>query len=249
MKRLIKDAKLFYITKHNLQKELIEYNVHDYIHQLGVNNKPEIDVMHICTPFNEETFVKQTTDYINLVKPKLTIIHSTIAVGTTKEIIDETNGEFFVVHSPVVGVHPNLTEGILTFTKSIGGFSDEATELAENHLNELNVNTVVYDDANTTEAAKLFSTSYYGWNIMFNKEVMRFCEEHTLNFEQVYSNWNENYNKGYAKLDMKHVRRPVLDFIPGAVGGHCIQPNYKILDEKHNVKLAKVWRELHDDAL
>lgn len=60
------------------------------------NNK--IAFLHICFPFNEN-FVSLVVKEINLYKPKLTIIHSTIAVGTIRKIFKKT--KLPIVHSPI----------------------------------------------------------------------------------------------------------------------------------------------------
>ena len=60
-----------------------------------------IDVLHVCIPWNED-FIATVTKEIAEINPKLTIIHSTVAPGTTQKI----GG--MIVHSPIRGVHPNL---------------------------------------------------------------------------------------------------------------------------------------------
>jgi len=202
----------------------------------------KVDVMHICFGYNAK-FVVNVCNYIFKYKPELTIINSTVPVGTTEEITQITSAK--VVHSPVIGVHPNLYEGIMTFKKIIGG-ETLAIELAKTHFNNINVKTIVFDNSRTSEAAKLWSTSYYGWNIAFNKQMNHFCEENDVNFDQAYTDWNNNYNEGYETLDMNHVRRPVLKYMKGKTGGHCIKSNYDILENIHNVDLAKIWNRMNN---
>ena len=72
-----------------------------------------VEILHICFPWSNN-FVKIVKKEIKKIKPKLTIIHSTIAPGTTKKI----GG--MVVHSPIRGMHPRLFKGIKTFVKYIG---------------------------------------------------------------------------------------------------------------------------------
>ncbi|MBI3631475.1 MAG: hypothetical protein HY219_01235, partial [Candidatus Staskawiczbacteria bacterium] len=86
-----------------------------------------VDILHVCIPWSNN-FVKIIKKEINQIKPKITIIHSTIIPGTTKKI----GG--MIVHSPVRGVHPNLHKGIKTFVKYIGADNKKAGQLAEKHL-------------------------------------------------------------------------------------------------------------------
>ena len=44
----------------------------------------DIDVLHVCYPFQIKDFVGETARYIELFRPKLTIIDSTVGVGTTR---------------------------------------------------------------------------------------------------------------------------------------------------------------------
>src|SRR5437899_421555 len=61
----------------------------------------EVDIAHICYPFAIKDFVDETARYIELFRPALTIINSTVAVGTTRAIAKQTGA--VVVHSPVRG--------------------------------------------------------------------------------------------------------------------------------------------------
>ena len=63
-------------------------------------------VLHIAYPASKN-FVAVTKKYIKEYKPELTIVHSTVPVGTTRKIAP------FVVHSPVRGVHPKIEKAYL----------------------------------------------------------------------------------------------------------------------------------------
>jgi hypothetical protein len=176
------------------------------------------DVIHICIPYSErfDEAVEVYSDlYLN--SGGLIIIHSTVPLGTS--------AKFNAVHSPIRGVHPHLADGIRHFDKYFGGArSDEAAGI----FSWLGP-SVISEKSEDTEAMKLWDTTYYGWNIVFEKAVKAYCDEHKLNFKLVYTAANLSYNDGYAELGMEHVRRPVLKDYPGKIGGHCIIPNAKLL--------------------
>lgn len=181
----------------------------------------QFDVLHVCLP-SLKNFVGVTKKYIKEYRPKLVIIHSTVPVGTTKKIAP------FVVHSPIRGVHPHLEKGIKTFVKYFGGAkAKEAARLFE----QMGVRTQVFKKPETTELAKILDTTYYGWNILFCKEVKRICDKMKLDFDEVYTIPNEEYNEGYSKLGKSNVVRPVLRAMAGKIGGHCIIPNCELLDD------------------
>lgn len=182
--------------------------------------REKYDVIHICFPYSEkfEEVVKTYLD-LYLVTNGLVIIHSTVPVGTSTKC--------GAVHSPIRGVHPYLAEGIFTFKKFFGGA--RAPEAAYMWYGVTGTECATSPRAEDTEALKLWDTTYYGWNIVFEKAVKAYCDEDGLSFEVVYSWANESYNEGYARLGMNHVQRPVLKDHPGKIGGHCIIPNAKLL--------------------
>jgi len=177
------------------------------------------DVLHIAyPPFSG--FVKATKKYMREYGAPLVIVHSTVPVGTTKRLGASA------VHSPIRGVHPHLTKGIRTFVKYFGG--PKAVSAAR-YFSKLGIPVKTFKDAETTELLKILDTTYYGWNIMFAKEAKTLCEKFGVDFDDVYTVPNRDYNDGYAKLGMEHVTRPVLKYVRGKIGGHCVIPNTKLL--------------------
>ena len=182
-----------------------------------------VDILHVCIPYSNK-FVQIVKKEIREIKPKLTIIHSTVAPGTTKKI----GG--MVVHSPIRGIHPNLFEGIKTFVKYIGADNKKTASLAKKHFQSLGIKTKVFFPSVTTELGKLLDTTYYGLCIAWHGEMKKLCDKYSLDFEKAVTDFNKTYNKGYTKLGMKHVIRPVLTAPKGnIIGGHCIIPNAQIL--------------------
>jgi hypothetical protein len=183
-----------------------------------------VEILHICLPWSEN-FVEIVKKEIKKIKPKLTIIHSTVAPGTTKKI----GG--MIVHSPIRGVHPHLYEGIKTFVKYIGADNKKAAKLAQKHLENLGLKTKVFYPSVTTELGKLLDTSYYGLCIAWHGEMKKICDKLGVNFEEAVTDFNKTYNEGYKKLGKSNVVRPVL-YPPqktGGITGHCVIPNAQIL--------------------
>jgi len=190
-----------------------------------------VEILHICIPYNKN-FVEIVSKEVKQIKPKLVIIHSTIAPGTTKKIISKT-GNKMIVHSPVRGIHPHLYKGIKTFVKFIGAENKRAGEMAKKHLSSLGIKTEVFYPAKTTELGKLFDTTYYGLCIAWHGEMKRICDREKVDFEKVATAFNQTYNEGYKKLKMAHVVRPVLKPPQKFIGGHCIIPNTEILKKNY----------------
>jgi len=187
----------------------------------------ELDILHICIPWSNK-FINMVSGQIKESNPKLTIIHSTVALGTTKKLADKFDG--MVVHSPVRGVHPFLFKGIKTFVKYIGADDKKAGELAKKHLNSLGIKTKVLYPSMSSEALKIWDTTQYGMMIVLNKEIKKWCDKKGVDFEAVYTDANKTYNEGYKKLGRPEVLRPYLKNKSGKIGGHCVIPNCQILD-------------------
>lgn len=181
----------------------------------------EVDILNICLPFSDK-FVSIVNDYIVEYNPKVTIIHSTITVGTTKMIKGNS------VHSPVRGVHPNLKEGIETFVKFIGYNDEESLLLVKDHYTELGIKFEAINSSDATELAKLTSTTYYGLCIAWHGEMKKMCDKYDIDFD-VINKWTDTYNIGYDQLNMHNVIRPNLYPPSDGIGGHCIVPNVELM--------------------
>lgn len=190
----------------------------------NTNGKVEpFEVLNICYPPNKD-FVKITKEYIKKYNPKITIIHSTVAPGTTDKCGPN------VVHSPVHGKHPDISGGLMTWKKYIGG-PVFATQIACDFMAAAGIKARIVGNAKTSEISKILCTTYYGWNIVFMKEVVKICEKYDVNFGMVYSHWNMDYNEGCAEARDTHgmFMRPVLKPMPGKIGGHCVVENCHLL--------------------
>jgi UDP-N-acetyl-D-mannosaminuronate dehydrogenase len=173
------------------------------------------DVLHVCYPFQIADFVAETARYLDLFKPQLTIIHSTVAIGTTRAVADRTGMR--VVNSPVRGKHARMLADLRHYTKFIGGFDEESSRLAVDHLQSLGIKTRVLPSAEATEVAKLTETTYFGVLIAWAQEVERYCDALDVRYEDVIAFYKEI---GYL---------PPVEFSPGVIGGHCVMPNIEIL--------------------
>lgn len=186
-----------------------------------------IDILHICIPWSKN-FIETVKKEIKEIKPRLTIIHSTVAPGTTLRLA-QGKPKKMIVHSPVRGVHPYLYKGIKTFVKYIGADSQKAAKMAKEHFQSLGIKTKVFMPSITTELGKLLDTTYYGLVIAWHGEMKKLCDKYGINFDEAVADFNKTYNEGYIKLGKKNVVRPVLYPPRGGIGGHCIVENAQIL--------------------
>lgn len=184
------------------------------------------DVIHVCFPWSE-FFEGSVLEYQARYQPDLTVIHSTVPVGTSRRL--------GAVHSPVTGRHPDLAESVRTFVKFFGG--ERAAEAAA--LFPM-CRVEIVPDAETTEAGKLWATLQHGWLVALQKEAYRFAEAHGADPDIAYRRFNEAYNEGYAALGDPWFL-PTLRNMPGPIGGHCVIPNARMTPSR----IARVLLQLN----
>lgn len=200
-----------------------------------------VDVLHICFPYSKH-FVRDTLVYIENLKPRITIINSTVAVGTTDKITRKTKGES-IVHSPIIGDHNKLTLGISTFTKTIGAKSSYYGREASKHFKSAGLKTVVFSDPKTTELGKLLLTTQFALNIAFHQEMKRMCKKTNVNFDKTVREFKLIFNDGYCKI-RPNVIMPNL--FPGKIMGTCLMQNIEILKESNQSEFLKNIKASND---
>lgn len=207
------------------------HNIIEY--DIKWTEKPEgsFEVLLVCFPYTNN-FISNVLGYINEYNPKSTVIFSTVAVGTTSRIPN-------AVHSPVEGKHPFLGASVKAAKRFVGGRS----KLAIKFFEEAGYSPVVLEKPEFTEFLKLQSTSNYGLMIEFARYVKSVCDNMGMDYEYVKS-FNRAYNELYEQLDMYDYKRYILEPPQGNIGGHCIIPNAKILDEQYpSIFLKEIYRQ------
>lgn len=185
----------------------------------------DIDVMHVCYPFKINDFIGQTARYIKQYNPKLTVIHSTVAVGTTRAVAEQTGAT--VVNSPVRGKHTRMAADLLRYDKFVGGLDAASAERAARHFESVGMKTRVLSSCEATELAKLTETTYFGVIIAWAQEVERYCDQFGLNYDEVVSIYEEV------------PFFPPVKYFPGAIGGHCVMSNIEILGQSIQSDILK----------
>lgn len=172
--------------------------------------------MHVAIPWSEH-FVEEVRAYERLLRPELTVVHSTVPVGTC--------GPNGWCHAPVRGRHPHLEEGVRESPMVIGGQHAEQVAIA---LAKCGVKASFEDDPANTEAGKLWELAQLGIQVRVMQEIHDYCQQNDLDFHVVYTRFAQDYNEAYRQIDAKFVR-PVLDYQPGPLGGHCVAQNSPLL--------------------
>lgn len=183
-----------------------------------------IDVLHICFPYSP-TFVADILRYMDLYKPDHIVIYSTVPIGTTKKIKS-------AVHSPVEGKHPQLEESIRLSPRWIGANNESAAMFFKQMFRDKGMTPRVLEDSDYTEFLKLRSTAKYGINLVWTDYEAKVAKDLGMNFAHV-KQFDKDYNKLYQTMGMDWAQRYILDPPNGKIGGHCVVPNAKLLNESH----------------
>jgi len=195
-----------------------------------------IDYLHICIPYiNQSVFVDTVMEYIEKVKPRLTIIHSTIAPGTTRELMEESGTP--VAYSPIRGKHPWLKEHILFWPKWVTALPIEELDNAVSHLRSIGLKVRAYKgSAETLELAKLFETTYRALIIAWWQEIHRIARYFNADIVTIA--------KFLAEVNEVLGDRPIL--YPGVIRGHCLIPNTKILRDTYKSRFLDAILESNE---
>lgn len=192
-----------------------------YHETMGVDiNPPEkitkgVDVLHVCFPFQIPDFIGEVARYIKLFEPRLTVINSTVAVGTTRRVADRTGAA--VAYSPVRGKHARMLQDMVKYTKFVGALDRTAAETAAAHFESVGLTSKILSSPEAAEIAKLAETTYFGLMIAWAQEVERYADQAGQSYEEIVSFYDEI---GFF---------PQVKYFPGVIGGHCVMPNIKLL--------------------
>ncbi len=185
--------------------------------------------LHICLPYSKD-FVESVKDYQSIYMPEVTIIHSTVPIGTTAQIPN-------AVHSPIQGRHNRMKSDLLKYVKWISG--PKAND-AHAHMKSAGFHThAISTDSCVTEKLKLMCLAKYGVSLAFAK-----YQKQVMGNDNYYSyQWDEDYNKHVGE----NLQRPIFDKLTEKIGGHCVTQNVRILNERHpNPMLDEVLKYAED---
>lgn len=183
----------------------------------------EYGIVHVCVPAELVPETVMLCRYDALV-----IVHSTTLPGTL-----EQSDRPKLVHAPVEGRHPMISEYLLKWCMPVSGKPEAVTE-AVGHMRKAAIPAQPWiGPQRVTELAKHLSTLRLGWDVAFMRMVYRLCEKEGVPFALVYTEWTRAYNAVYMS---EGKGRPVLTPDKGVSVSHCVGPNSDTLqswaDEK-----------------
>jgi UDP-N-acetyl-D-mannosaminuronate dehydrogenase len=188
-----------------------------------------VGVLHVCMPFEIDDFVGEAARYVELLAPKLTIVNSTVAVGTTRALGERTG--IPVAYSPVRGKHARMLEELTSYVKYVGANDAVTARRAADHFEALGMRTKVVASTETAELTKLTETTYFALMIAWAQTVDRWCSDVDADYDEVVS--------FYEEIPFF----PPVKYFPGVIGGHCAMPNIELLDRTSESPLLDAIRD------
>ena len=205
----------------------------------------KLDVLHICIPVpNRDRFLGIVQGYIERYQPKLTIINSTVPIGTTLTLYKNCGG--LIAHSPCRGVHKNedyMKKEFKRWTKYVGGANPEAGNAAQEHFSIAGLKTKQLANCSDTEFAKLFETTYRTWMIVFFQKMQQLAKK----YNKANPDLNISFDETVDFIEDTHRQRhdrPVM--FPDAIGGHCLLPNSKLMLSELEPEMLKFILESNE---
>jgi UDP-N-acetyl-D-mannosaminuronate dehydrogenase len=136
-----------------------------------VQIKGSCSVLHVCYPFQIPDFVGTTASYIEKYQPEITIINSTLQVGTTRKVQERVGRP--VAYSPVRGKHAKMVQEMLHYRKFVAGFDPHSTEQALHHFAKAGFEVATFRTPEIGELSKLQETTWLGMLIGWAQESER----------------------------------------------------------------------------
>jgi UDP-N-acetyl-D-mannosaminuronate dehydrogenase len=204
---------------------------------VGVDVSPvEIDrpcsVLHICYPYQIRDFADVTASYIAKYRPQLTLLHGTVAPGTTRRV-QEAAGTERIAYSPVRGKHARMEADMMRYKKFVAASSPDVADEAASHLAQAGFTTAISPTLEIGELSKLLETTYLGVLVAWQQEVERMAGR--------YGGSSEDVNAFIQEIDFLPSR-----IFPGHIGGHCVMPNIEILRTQFDSKFLEAIVESNE---
>ena len=181
--------------------------------------------LHICIPYSK-FFLPNVLKLNKKFLPESIVIHSTIKPKTTQNLQKKLS--IPIIYSPIRGVHKRMTLDLKRYTKffALENKTKNSALISKNYVNlmkKCGIKTKRLSNPITLELSKIIcDTSYYGWLINYAQMSRMIAEKHGVNYDEMWS-FSEEIHKFLGN-------RPKM--FPGFIGGHCVIPNLKLIDER-----------------
>jgi hypothetical protein len=179
--------------------------------------------MHVCVRYSD-TFIETVKNYIDEYHPRVTIVHSTVPLGTMEKLSVATNGP--VYHAPVLGRHDRLVSALRTYKMFITGPANNLKGYFKSHRIKTKY---CGKDWKITELAKLLCLYRLAVDVNTSRGIKSLCDKVGVDYNTI-NEFEINRNDGLRKIDDENMCRPVMKFMEGPIGGHCTLPALNLMN-------------------
>lgn len=187
------------------------------------NGKITRTIMHICIPYND-SFVMDVLKYIQLYKPNLVLIHSTVPIGTTSRI-QKGLYDIIIAHCPVNCRHPNTKKDIMKYDMFVGTINEKIRNDICDYIERFGIITYPCDTPESTEFCKIMSTEFCREMVQFYSLMQKMAEKDSkLNWKECIA-YFENIAKKSNVWNRVYRRKSRID--TQISGKHCLNSNHE----------------------
>jgi hypothetical protein len=130
----------------------------------------------------------------------------------------------------------------------------QVERIINGYYHKIGIRHMWLETSSETEMGKIVNTTWYGLQIAFATQIAEICQAKKIEFTHAYTAWMESdeIGKQYQKVNGRAtskeiIPRPVM--VPGTIGGHCVMPNLKLLEqavEMDGLTLISWIRRMHE---
>ena len=177
--------------------------VYDIVKTGKIVPEEPIKFMHVAIPYSED-FVSFVSNFQDIYKPDVTIVYSTVPIGTCEKIGMD------VVHSPVEGRHPNLADSIRYSPRWLGCHDKIALGKAMALWDKIVLDVKYLKSSRYTELLKLRSTAKYAINLVWTDYEKKLTDSQGMPFQHL-KDFDKDYNDLYSFMVEFDIKRYILD--------------------------------------
>ena len=207
----------FSVYGYDIDKKLIPNNPKKF-------ENYSVRFLHICIPYNK-FFLPNVLKLNKRFLPESIVIHSTIKPKTTQNLQKKLS--IPIIYSATRGVHKRMASDLKRYIKffALDNKIKNSALMSKTYVNlmkKCGIKTKKLSNPITLELSKIVcDTSYYGWLINYAQMSKMIAEKYDADYNEMWS-FSDEIHKFLGN-------RPKM--FPGFIGGHCVIPNLKFIDE------------------
>lgn len=202
---------------------------------LSADANGHCDILLVAIPYSKE-FECEVKKLALKFLPYAIVVFSSVPIGTCSRL--------GAIHSPIEGQHHNMRASIRYHTRYLGG----RNELVRSFFVLADLSIATMDKPEITEFMKLQSLAIFGINIQWTADCKKMADEIGFDFVDLQEYNSDHNDLVVAVHEKKQFVRYNLDPPQGKIGGHCILPGMKLLQESMDNPFIKRVLDFNEEG-